>query len=97
MITSNNLDKRAENNVIPYGDGKVFICDKISIRSGIEANSLVNSYIPPYSVAVGSPAVPIKCRFNKIKDLETVLTNTKSKYQIDHIIQAYKQFGITLS
>ena len=52
---------------VKIGQGS-WICDKCTIIKGarigkkciIGANSLVNSYIPDYTIAVGTPAVPIK-------------------------------------
>lgn len=67
-----------------------------NIKEGavIGAMSLVNSEIPPYTVAVGIPAKKIKKRFEKIKDLEALLLNTNSKYSIPEINDIYKKYNI---
>jgi len=67
---------------------------KISEGTIIGAMSLVNNYIPPYTLAVGIPARKLKKRFEKRTDLIECLSNVKSKYLFDEINETYKLFGI---
>jgi acetyltransferase-like isoleucine patch superfamily enzyme len=60
----------------------------------IGANSVVNKYIPPYCVAAGSPIKVIKSRFKTVAELELVLKNTSSLYQIEFLIKVHQRFGI---
>lgn len=60
----------------------------------IGANSLVNKYIPPYTIATGSPIKKIYPRFDSKIELENVLRNTNSKYQVDDILKIYSNNNI---
>lgn len=60
----------------------------------IGSMSLVNKYIPPYTIAVGTPAKKFKKRFENETDLIECLSNVKSKYLFDTINEIYKLFGI---
>ena len=62
--------------------------------SVIGAMSLVNSYIPPYSIAVGIPAKKISKRFKNSEDLKELLRNVNSKYTFDEINSIYKKCNI---
>lgn len=66
----------------------------ISEGAVIGANSLVNKFIPPYTIAVGSPVKKIFPRFDKKSDLENLLKNTESKYNSSQIIKLYKDNNI---
>lgn len=67
---------------------------KICEGTIIGAMSLVNNYVPPYTVAVGIPVKKLKRRFDRIEDMHLMLANVKSKYTIDEIIDIYKLFDI---
>ena len=76
FIHANVLGEKMEKDIVSKGDiiigNDVWIGTQSVILSGsnisdgavIGANSVVNSFIPPYSVAVGSPAKVIKYRFS---------------------------------
>ena len=67
----------------------------ISEGSVVGACSLVSHFIPPYVIAVGSPAKKFSARFSK-KELKSILENVKSLYNYSDIVIIYEKFGITL-
>lgn len=60
----------------------------------IGANSLINKYVPPYTVAVGSPVKKIYPRFSSKEDLIKVLKNTNSKYRLEDILEIYRKNNV---
>ena len=60
----------------------------------VGANSLVNKYIPPYTVAVGSPINKIRPRFETKENLVEVLNNVNSIYDYKELVQIYKDYDI---
>lgn len=63
--------------------------------SVVGAGALVTKSLPPYSVCMGSPCNPVKCRFS-LEDLIKHLSLVNSKYRLDDIKEAYSKWGITL-
>ena len=94
-------DESARNITIEDG---VWVGARVTILSGaiisegaiVGACSLVNKYIPPYSIAVGVPVKVIKPRFSSILELEEMLNNVESSYSVSEILSIYKEFGIIL-
>lgn len=60
----------------------------------VGAQALVNGELAPYSIAVGSPARSIRCRFKTCEDLETCLRSTGSLLTIDEILNIYSQHDL---
>lgn len=60
----------------------------------VGANSIVNHYIPPYVIAVGSPAKKYKKRFDSDSQLESLLIAVNSKYSIDEINVIYEKYKL---
>lgn len=82
-----------ENDV--WVGANVTILQNVSIKEGavVGACSLVDRDIPPYSLAVGLPARPIKSRFDKeglLRHLEIV----GSKYSFDEIVDMHHEYEI---
>lgn len=85
FIHQNMFGENIKNDIFSKGDiivgNDVWIGTQSVILSGanisngavIGANSVVNSYIPPYAVAVGSPAKVVKFRFSN-QVIEKLLT-----------------------
>ncbi|MDB4001174.1 acyltransferase [Oceanospirillaceae bacterium] len=69
-----------------------FVCEGAVIGAG----SLVNKYIPPYVLAVGSPSRILGCRYENVADLSAVLDKVGSKYKLNQILDIYKIYGVTL-
>ena len=67
----------------------------ISEGSIVGAGGLVSHYIPPYVIAVGTPAKIYKARFNK-HDLSEILINVNSNYRVDDIFEIYSKFSVNL-
>ncbi|WP_162926827.1 acyltransferase [Vibrio coralliirubri] len=65
----------------------------ISEGSVIGAGSIVSHYIPPYVIAVGSPAKKYRARFSKL-ELETLLPLVNSSLTLKQIESNYKSYGI---
>jgi acetyltransferase-like isoleucine patch superfamily enzyme len=61
----------------------------------VGAGGLVAHKIPPYVIAVGSPAKKYRARFT-IGQLREVLINTESKYTLEDIQKIYSTFDLTL-
>lgn len=70
---------------------KTIICEGVIIG----AKSLVNSYIPPYVIAVGNPAKKFIKRFQNPNDLKILLQNIKSKYTFEEINEIYKKYNLS--
>jgi len=66
----------------------------ISEGAALGAGCLCNSYIPPYVLAVGSPAKKFVRRFKDPSDLENILSNTNSSYTLKEIQEIYEKHGI---
>lgn len=89
-------DDNPETSDIKIGDGawigaNVVILSGANIGEGcvVGAQSLVNGELAPYSVAVGSPARSVKCRFETREDLETCLRSTGSQFTVEEILEVY--------
>lgn len=80
-IIENHVEIGANCNVF----GGIIICEGAIIG----AMSLVNKNIPPYCVAVGIPAKPIKLRFSTDEELAKVLRNVNSKYTVAEVKQKF--------
>lgn len=98
-----NQEADTNGQIIDIGKG-VWIGTRSMIISGavidegsvIGAMSLVNTYIPPYCLAVGIPAKAIKPRFKNYKELEILLNNVKSTLTIDKINKIYKKYSLPI-
>ena len=85
---------------ISIGDG-VWIGARTIVLSGAQisegsivgAGSLVLNYVPPYVIAVGSPAKKFVSRFNK-QQLIAMLDNVKSNLTFNQIELIYRDYGI---
>jgi len=94
-------DKDAKDIVIESG---VWVGARVIFLSGghtsegavIGAGSLVNKYIPPYSIATGSPAHADKCRFINVEELREALINMNSRYSVEQILEIYEKYGVKL-
>lgn len=99
MYYNKNIDHLTSKIIIENG---VWIGASCVILSGshigegsiIGAMSLVNHYIPPYIIAVGSPAIKYKRRFLNKEDLIEMLNNVNSKYTFENINEIYKSHNI---
>jgi len=98
----NLLDDKMSKDI--HVESGAWVSARVTLLSGcfisegavIGANSLVNGYILPYSISVGSPAKAIKCRFMNKAELETALKNCHSAYSLDEIISMYIKCGINI-
>lgn len=101
MIYNQEADQNEQAIVIGKG---VWIGTRSMLISGavidegtvIGAMSLVNNYIPPYCIAVGIPAKAIKPRFKDRKELEVLLSNTKSQLTINDINKVYEKYALPI-
>ncbi|EID0729992.1 TPA: acyltransferase [Vibrio parahaemolyticus] len=89
----------SEVRPIVIGDGVWIGTDSIILSGAnigegaiIGAGSVVTSKIPPYCIAVGVPAVPVKMRFSSTDKLEEILKNTKSKLNSNDVMKEYESF-----
>lgn len=64
--------------------------------SVVGASCVVNGYLPPYCICVGSPARPIKSRYENIEELKEVLESGDSNYSLHQVLVIYNQYGINL-
>lgn len=60
----------------------------------VGANSLINKYLPPYSICFGNPVKVIKRRFDDTSSLKEVLKHTNSKYDFKEILNIYAKYNI---
>lgn len=68
---------------------------KIGEGAVIGAGSLVTKSLPPYSICVGNPCKPLKCRFS-IDELNKHLLVIKSSHSFEDILQSYRQWNINI-
>ncbi|WP_439114132.1 acyltransferase [Hydrogenophaga sp.] len=66
----------------------------ISEGSVLGAGSLCNNFIPPYVIAVGSPAKKLTKRFLNPLDLKKLLSNVSSEYSFEEIQEVYIKYEI---
>lgn len=85
-----NLPIIIENDV--WIGTRVIILKGVRIREGsvIGAGAIVTRDTLPYSIFIGTPAKPVKCRFTK-KNLEQHLKSVDSAYTVDEIISLYSE------
>ena len=88
-------------NEIVIGDGcwigaASILLDGAKLMEGaiLGAGSILNTEIPPYSIAVGIPARVKKRRFSNIEQLKLLLLNTESKYSIEEVLAQYDKYKI---
>ncbi len=62
----------------------------------VGASTVVTKYIPPYVVVAGVPSRVIKPRFGKF-ELEAVLKNVNTGYDVMSILEIYKVHGIEIT
>jgi len=60
----------------------------------IGAMAVVNSVVPPYSIAVGVPANRMIARFDRHDKLSELLQNVNSRYKIDDIISLHEAYQV---
>lgn len=78
-----------ENDV--WIGANVVILPSVVIGEGsiVGAGSIVSKSLPPYTICVGNPCKPIKCRFNP-EELPKHLSLVKSLKNIEKIIENFK-------
>ncbi|EHK9049602.1 acyltransferase [Vibrio vulnificus] len=89
------------NRPINVGSGS-WVGSNVTILSGadlgegcvIGAGSVVNSKIPPYTIACGSPARVVKLRFKSKTDLEDMLLAVDSRLNADEIITMHECYDL---
>lgn len=69
---------------------------KLSEGAVVGAQSVVNKYIPPYSIAAGCPVRIIKPRFETWSELKEMLSNVNSNYSIEEIKEIYSKYNFSL-
>ncbi|HEY5535404.1 MAG TPA: acyltransferase [Ignavibacteria bacterium] len=76
---------------------RVLILKGVIIGEGavVGAGSVVIRRLPPFSVSVGHPCKPVKCRFSSI-DLKTHLKSTASKYSFEDVVEEYNLWGLKI-
>ena len=76
---------------------RVLILKGVVIGEGavVGAGSVVIKRLPPFSVSVGHPCKPVKCRFSSI-DLKTHLKSTASKYSFEDVVEEYNLWGLKI-
>jgi acetyltransferase-like isoleucine patch superfamily enzyme len=91
-----NIPVKIEKDV--WVGARATVLKGVTIGEGsvIGAASVVTKNIIPYSINVGNPAKPIKCRFSK-SELKEHLIMIDSKYSIEEINEMYKLNGIILN
>lgn len=99
MIFNTDISHATSQIVIEDGvwvGSEVTILSKSHIREGsiIAAKSLVNSYVPPYSVAMGLPVKKNLKRFNSKEELIELLQNVNSKYTFEDLNKIYSKYKI---
>lgn len=90
-----NLPIIIENDI--WVGTRVIILKGVKIGEGtvIGAGSLITKQIPPYTINVGSPSKPIRCRFNK-NDLKKHLNLVNSKYSYNELLKLYTTFNVKI-
>lgn len=68
---------------------------EIGEGSIIGAMSLINKKIPPFVVAAGVPVKVIKPRFKTISQLKNTMSITKSKYELEDVLNLHKSLGFS--
>ena len=99
MYFNHNIDHMNSSITIEdgawIGAGSTILSNAhISEGAIVGAMSLVNSFVPPYCIAVGIPAKRFKKRFSKKDDLHSMLVNIESKYTFDEINKIYKRYNL---
>ena len=100
-VLASNVFPRAAYREIVIESG-VWIGTNTVVLSGahigegaiIGAMSLVNHYVPPYTVAVGIPAKRFFSRFAHDEDLNELLRNVGSRYTVESIRQIQKEHAV---
>lgn len=89
-----NLPIEIENDV--WVGARVIILKGVVIMEGavIGAGSLVNKKVFPYTINVGLPSRPIRCRFTR-DELREHISKVKSKYTFSQIDKIYLENQIT--
>lgn len=88
-------DITIEDDTWVGANSKILSGSIISEGCIIGAGSVVNSYIPPYTIAAGAPCKSIYPRF-KFHDLKSHLLKINSKFRIEEIIDIYEKHNIKL-
>ncbi|RJQ25504.1 hypothetical protein C4565_08260 [Candidatus Parcubacteria bacterium] len=92
-------DKNAKNITLEsgvwVGANSVFLSGA-TIGEGVVvgAGSVINKYIPPYTVAVGNKIHVVSCRFNSENDLRVMLECCRSKYNLQQLLAIYEEYKI---
>jgi acetyltransferase-like isoleucine patch superfamily enzyme len=68
---------------------------KIGEGTVIGAGSLLTKSLPPYSVSIGNPCKPLKCRFSS-DNLKEHLQVVNSSYTFDAIAIQFQKWGIKI-
>ena len=91
---TNNLGITIEDGV--WAGANALILDGAFVSEGsvLAAGSVVTNYIPPYVIAAGVPSKKFKARFSS-KELEVVLKNVKSRYDMETIANIYAKHGVS--
>lgn len=92
-IEERSTEIRIEDGVWVGANSMILNNTLISEGSVIAAGGIVNSYVPPYCIAYGTPSKKFKRRFND-SDLQKVLHNVNSKYRFSDVISIYKEYNI---
>lgn len=97
MFETRNI--RKIGNIIIEDDvwigANVVILPNVLIGEGciIGAGSIISKSLPPYSICVGNPCKPIKCRFNAV-NLAKHLSLVKSSKKVDEIIENFRTYKL---
>lgn len=91
-----NLPIVIENDV--WVGARAIILKGVKICEGaiVGAGALVNKEVVPYSINVGFPSRPVKCRFSK-ENLKKHLTMMESNYSFESIAKIYEDMAIPFS
>ena len=95
-------DKNTKDIIIEDGawvGARSIILSGAQISEGVVvgAGSVVNKYLPPYTIAAGNPVKVRKLRFSDAKELEKILVSLGSKYSLEKVLEIYKKYDIHLS
>lgn len=99
MFHSKNESQTSEVTIIEkdcwIGAGAIILSgSKICEGSVIGAGSIVNSFLPPFTISFGIPAKPHKPRFDDIQKLSLYLSTIGSKYNLDEIYAMYEKYQL---